>query len=153
MSCVYTYFQLIESSFETCLPVTQEELLRGHAQTSHQQRIRYRPVAWFRHHILRLRINGFDGLAPLWMIHLGLCGLQDSVNGSERQEFEQLTFPIGCRSWTSVSAKALFRRNPCAFENDFDNVSMNSAASSNASGGQTYGKGWVGCKTFASHND
>lgn len=48
-----------------------------------------------------------------------------------------LTLPIGCNNLVRVSAKAILKRRPCAFSNDFAKDSMNSAPSSNASGGQT----------------
>lgn len=40
--------------------------------------------------------------------------------------------------YTSVSAKDVFKRLPCAFSNDLDSEAMKSAPSSKASGGQTY---------------
>lgn len=72
------------------------------------------------------------------MVNFRLCSLQTNYKQPASEDGERvLTFPIGCNSGTSVSAKAILRRGPCEFSKDLHKDSRNSAPSSKASGGQT----------------
>jgi len=84
-----------------------------------------------------------DILVPLLLPILGgsfllaRSSLNQKMNARKKMV---ITFPIGCSKKSRVSAKAILRFSPCAFMNDFESDSMNSAPSSKASGGHIYAK-------------
>ena len=133
-----TNLQLCQATLNETHPITGEVFPWCDTQTDDSKRIGYWPISRLRCHVSRLWVNDLNSLRPLGVIDFRLRSLRSMSRGVFRTQSCVRTLAVEYKSWNIVSANADLRRVPCAFSNDFDKDSRNSAPSSKHSGGYTW---------------